>query len=78
MAVLRLDRHDVGVYENSSIPRFIQKIDPREVQVQAEEDVYIGFRDVVKGPGYLDIRGGRDIDEVESLRNRIRGHAKPP
>ena len=53
------------------------KIDPREVRVQAGEGIYAGFRDIAKGTGYLDIRGRGHIGEVEDLRNRIRGHAKP-
>ena len=64
-AVPHLDGHDVGVEEKGKILCSIQKVDPREVCVQAGEDVCAGFRDIAKGTSYLDICGGRHVDEVE-------------
>ena len=77
ITVPRLDRHNVGVEENSNIPCSTQEIDPREVRMQVGEDIYTGFRDIAKGSGYLEIRRERHVDEVEDLRNRVRGHVKP-
>ena len=68
VAVPHLERHDIGVEEHSDILGSIRKIDQGEIWVQAGEDIYTKSQNLAGGGvSYLDVRRGRDVNEVKDF-----------